>query len=294
MRGFQLRQGQVLGTRPGYTAPFNPGGLFANGELGVWYDPADSATTFQYENGVAPAVGGNTLGLLLDKKFGLVRGGELLTNGSFVDASGWRLSAGWSITGGKLVASGAVQNANAYQAGVVTAGKKYEITYTVDAVTSGALQIMLRSGWVGPYHTAGDSGTFHIFLTAGASGDVLVNSGVAGTSAVLDNISVRELPGDHAYQTTATLRPVLRDNPRRIDYDGVDNQLNVTFSASLGSACTVARAIPGVGAQILTAQTVGASFVDTVDNCGLLVVNRALTAPETAGLTAYLNGLVGV
>ena len=48
------------------------------------------------------------------------------------------------------------------------------------------------------------------------------------------------------------------------------------------------------GAQILTGQTIGTSFVDNVDHYGLVIVDRALTGPETVGLTAYLNALAGV
>lgn len=87
---------------------------------------------------------------------------------------------------------------------------------------------------------------------------------------------------------------MLRDTPRRIDYDAVDDSLGITFPASLSAACTVARSIPGVGAQILTGQTIGTSFTDNVDNCGLVIVNRALTAAELANLTRYLNQRAGV
>uniref|UniRef100_UPI00258CD073 hypothetical protein n=1 Tax=Pseudomonas sp. TaxID=306 RepID=UPI00258CD073 len=66
------------------------------------------------------------------------------------------------------------------------------------------------------------------------------------------------------------------------------------FPASLGAACTVARSIPGVGAQILTSQTIGTSFVDNVDNCALIIINRALTAAETTNLTNWLNWRAGV
>lgn len=116
----------------------------------------------------------------------------------------------------------------------------------------------------------------------------------ANTIAWVDNVSIRELPGNHAFQTNAASRPMLRDTPRRIDYDAVDDALNVTFPVALGSACTVARSIPGVGAQILTAQTIGTSFTDNVDNCGLIIINRALNPTETANITRLFNKLAGV
>jgi hypothetical protein len=80
----------------------------------------------------------------------------------------------------------------------------------------------------------------------------------------------------------------------RLVFDGVDDAMTTTFAASLGSACTVARAIPDVGAQILTSQVVGTTFSNTVSHAGLLIINRGLTADETAMVTGYLNKLAGV
>lgn len=70
--------------------------------------------------------------------------------------------------------------------------------------------------------------------------------------------------------------------------------LTTTFSASLGSSCTVALARPRFGAEILTAQTIGTTYVDIFDYAAKLIINRALTAPETALVTAWLNQRAGV
>lgn len=82
--------------------------------------------------------------------------------------------------------------------------------------------------------------------------------------------------------------------PLYLKFDGVDDKLTTTFPG-LGSNATIARSVPGVGASILTGQTIGAgAWDDSTNHFGLVIVNRALTGPETAGLTAYLNELVGV
>lgn len=73
-----------------------------------------------------------------------------------------------------------------------------------------------------------------------------------------------------------------------------DGSLTTTFSASLGSSCTVALARPRIGAEILTAQTIGTTYVDVFDYAARLIINRALTAPETALVTAWLNHKAGV
>jgi len=62
----------------------------------------------------------------------------------------------------------------------------------------------------------------------------------------------------------------------------------------LGSTCTVARAVQGVGASILTNQTIGTTYTDNTDHCGLIIIDRALTTQETADVTTYLNTKAGV
>jgi len=81
---------------------------------------------------------------------------------------------------------------------------------------------------------------------------------------------------------------------RRLWLDNVDDKLTVTFPSSLGSACTVGRAMPGVGASILTGQTVGDSYDLIATTCGIVIVNRALTAGETNRLTQLLDKAAGV
>ena len=44
-----------------------PSKLFANGEVGAWYDPSDSSTLFQDAAGTTPAGVGDPVGLMLDK-----------------------------------------------------------------------------------------------------------------------------------------------------------------------------------------------------------------------------------
>jgi len=77
-------------------------------------------------------------------------------------------------------------------------------------------------------------------------------------------------------------------------FDGVDDDLETTFP-NLGTDVTIARAVPYVGASILTGQTIGAgTWLDSTNHAGLVIVDRALTAGETAALTAYLDAKAGV
>ena len=110
---------------------------------------------------------------------------------------------------------------------------------------------------------------------------------------MIEDISIREVPGNHASQSTTTARPSLYDKPLRIEYDGEDDFLRTTFPA-LGSNVTIARSIPGEGAQILTGQTVGTEWDDNVTSCATLVIDRPLTGSETAMVMAFLNQQAGV
>ena len=98
---------------------------------------------------------------------------------------------------------------------------------------------------------------------------------------------------NHAYQTASAARPILRDAPRRIDFDVIYDKLITNLLARL-SGCTVIRSVPNVGTQILTGQTIPVTYKDDTDHCGLLVINRALTPSETSAITAEFNKRAGV
>lgn len=64
---------------------FNPATLFTGGQQGAWYDPGDITTLFQDSAGTTPVTAsGQSVGLMLDKKQGLIFGSELLPTGVLV------------------------------------------------------------------------------------------------------------------------------------------------------------------------------------------------------------------
>ena len=101
------------------------------------------------------------------------------------------------------------------------------------------------------------------------------------------------LHGNHAYQTTTSMRPLLVASPQRLDFDTVDDKLVTTLSAQL-TGCTVIRSVPNVGTQILTGQTIPTTYEDNQDHCGLIVINRALTPSETSIITSEFSKRAGV
>ena len=94
--------------------------------------------------------------------------------------------------------------------------------------------------------------------------------------------------GNHAYQTTSVARPILQNTPHRIDFGAVLDKLITNLPAQL-TGCTVIRSVPSVGTQILTNQTIPATYKDDTDHCGLIVINRVLTSSETSVITAEFN-----
>jgi hypothetical protein len=64
------------------------------------------------------------------------------------------------------------------------------------------------------------------------------NTGGVGSVLTIDNISVRELPGNHAFQTTSTSRPVLKQDAGGqyyLKFDGVDDGMvtnSIDFTAT--------------------------------------------------------------
>jgi hypothetical protein len=255
---------------------------------------------------------GQPVGLMLDKSKGLVLGPELVTNGTFdTDINGWIVSPKFPSSTAVEWSNGAlhVYNTQAYYgesrsaAIPLTIGKQYVLEMDILEGTTDRYWIIIGSSASNDNDgritvTSESSGTSpsgykrwrYQFVAAYATAYLyFATNKLAGSHLYADNISVRELPGNHARQNTATARPIYRASPARVDFDAVDDALITTFPASLGSNCTTARAIPGVGAQILTGQTVGTTFSDTTDHAGLVIINRALTPSETTALTAYLN-----
>lgn len=271
--------------------------IFRNGEQGFFYDPNDLSTMYQDAAGTVPVTAaGQPVGLVLDKSKGLALGAELVVDSEFNDATKWVLTAGASVRGGKLnvtasVGGSARQNFALKQAGT------YKVTLKVDSASGSDYTVRLHNGGsvVPTFAYTSGVGTKSWIITATSPFDALVLQfgGGSGLTAVFDSLYVVELKGNHAYQTTSAARPILRDTPRRIDFDAVDDKL-ITNLPTQVTGCTVIRSVPNVGTQILTGQTIPATYNDNTDHCGLIVINRALTPSETSAIATEFNKRAGV
>ena len=207
-----------LATRGG---KFSPASLFAGGAQGVWYAPDDFSTLFQDSAGTTPVTAvEQPVGLMLDKSQGLVLGSELVTNGDFSNGlTGWT-NASTGTSSATVVNNAAVlvgtdnsNQARIRQTSLVTAGKSYRVTFNV-TVTSGTLVFEVGSSF--RLFTA--SGSYSYIESTTANGDVIVRTPSGGGNFTIDNISVRELAGNHASQSTAASRPVLRARYNLLTY----------------------------------------------------------------------------
>lgn len=210
---------------------FNPATLFASGSTaGAFYDPSDLSSMYQDSAGTTAAVVNSPVGLLLDKRLGGVSalGSERITNGTFdTGLSGWTGGAGiWTAPSGAAVATGG-NGELLTQAGILVSGRTYRLQFTLPvAVSGGYMQCFLGSAASGGVTAAGTY-TYH-FAATGTDFHVQPFGDV-----VIDNISVREIPGNHALQATAAARPILRQDSNGkyyLDFDGVDDFLRATFT----------------------------------------------------------------
>ena len=202
----QLAVRQLLGRT------FNPLDLFANGEQGAWYDVnLTDGVLFQDSAGTTPVTAvEQPVGLMLDKSKGLVLGPQLVTNGDFSSGTtGWTGNANTSLSvvNGRLRATainnGAIQVS---RSSVPFTPGMYRASGEVYKNTS-ALVYSLYPGWNAIQNTP-----FYRVIqatTTASIGFVTDSTPLAGDYFEIDNISVRELPGNHAFQSTSASRPVL-------------------------------------------------------------------------------------
>jgi hypothetical protein len=191
---------------------FSPATLFAMGEQGYWLDPSDFSTMFQDSAGTTPVTAvGQNVGLILDKSRGApaALGPELVTNGDFsAGATGWTLGTDWTISGGFASRGPNATATNLIGGSGVEVGKTYQVRWTQSAETV-AIYLGNSAGIL--ISNTASAGTYTRIVTATQAGGIVFRANLAITS--IDNISVREVPGNHFIQSSLASRPVLGRNP---------------------------------------------------------------------------------
>ena len=232
MKPFKTLHPFKLGVIRKAIASWSPTRLFSDPlTKGVWYDPSDFSTMFQDAAGTVPVTAvGQPVGLMLDKSKGLVLSPELVTNGEFSDGTtGWTANvtnSAISVSAGALTLTRtSIGKATAYTAITTVIGKSYEFGGSVTG-TTGSIGLLYFSASTSasdplqnctfstvsvavqrkPFVFTAKATTTYIHL-------VIDNNGPGGT-ATIDNISVRELPGNHAFNPSGNSAnfPVLQQD----------------------------------------------------------------------------------
>lgn len=263
--------------------------LFSGSEPGFWYDPSDLSTLYQDSAGTTPVTApGQTVGLLLDKSQGLTLGPERVTNGTFnSDLSGWSIDNAspparqvtWTAGGARIQNDGS-GNITLRQPNVFEANKSYRVTFTV-TVASGGVDFLRGSTVIASISATGS----YSYITGGAALERLAFARSGVVDVIVDNISVRELPGNHLTQPSLFNRPIYGIEPfggRRnlLTYtEQFDNAVWAVAQASKASTTETVAAINNAPLwrvtedtatnrheirQAVSAATIGQSYVLTV------------------------------
>ncbi len=181
---------------------------------------------------------GQSVGGVVDKRLGglAALGPELVTNGDFsAGSTGWTVDTGWFVAGGEAYAYGSTAGGLYTSAAAYTTGKVYRVQF--DKIGSSSLTIYLRTSTA---VTTSASGRVTVFVVAGSSATRGIEFYLAG-AGVIDNISVREVPGNHAIQATSASRPTLQARANLLTYsEQFDNaawsKSNSSVTANAGVA----------------------------------------------------------
>ncbi len=298
--------------------------MFAAGEPGIWLDPSDLTTLFQDSAGTTPVTApGDPVSIALDKSQNLTMGSELITNGDFADGStGWTITAAGantiSVANGAftLTTTGSADTATITHAwlGAAANGKTYEISFEVLTGSSGTIKISTLgiNNTIGEHSFSATVGVKTFRLVA-ATALTIGFSRVTGqtATAIITNISVKKIAGNHARQTTAASRPTYQvDASGRgyLSFDGVDdflvtptitpgtNKVQVfagvrkLSDAAQGAVAELSASTAANNGTMLLAAPDGASATFAFDSKGTVQTDAVATG-QTAPLTAVLAGL---
>lgn len=237
--------------------------LFADGTAGIYHDFSQTDRLFQDTAFTAVSADTNPAGVAFEES----RWGgqtlsqvvspqtELVTNGTFTtDTSGWStVLSSLAVVSGRMQVTATSTGGRGVQSFAVVVGKAYRVLFDQE---NGTQIAGFRAGT-----TAGGSEYFAVSSTGSysrafvATGTTLhlsaIPSGVG--TAFYDNISVKEIPGNHATQSTSSARPWYY-TPGLLRSDASDDNLLSTFV--LGSSGNALVAKVKVPASLAATQVV--------------------------------------
>lgn len=238
----------------------------------------NEVSLFQDAAGTTPVVAlEQPVGLILDKRLGLVRGPERVINGDFsAGATSWIL-AGADATHIATFAGGTLRYQSdtmspqlvVAQLSALVIGRWYEVTFVISAWVSGTikaegLSVIPPVSGVGTYTHRGTALAPTLSITRSS----------ANVDVTIDSISVKELFGNHAYQATTTSRPTLSAR-----YNLLTNTENAT-------AWTKTQGDTGVLPVVTPDAALAPNGTLSADRC---VMSRGLGATNAAFSLMFLS-----
>ena len=267
--------------------------LFAGRAGGMW-DMGDIATLYKADDGSVSVSGnGDTIGMVLDKSNGAIRGSEILTNGSFDADVSWTKGTSTTISGGVAALTSQAAGLCVEQGGFAfSVGQWLEISLTIVAYSAGSVSLRIGNNTLNSIFVPSANGTYrYIFKVANVVTQTF--SVFCGTTTTLniENVSVKSLPGNHATQSTAINRPL---------YQVVSSygcaQFDATDDALLFPAITFGGAFNTFVAGKVTGATRGIHIWRTADTAGgwwALYQTADALSPTGAGAgtpSYFING----
>jgi hypothetical protein len=217
---------------------------------------------------------------MLDKSKGLTLGSELVTNGTFdTDLTGWvgyNSTPTWDASQRMLINAptefdGAKTPSSPLFTGLV-AGKAYKISADIELGSAASAKIEFYSSTNAllariDFPSSGSASA--IFTATTVSGTIYVVSGSGSTGTFYaDNISIRELPGNHATQSTSTARPTLQVTGTTPATLGSELVTNGTFDSSTtgwtGSSTTLSAQSGWLRAESVSTPAFAYQAISTV------------------------------
>lgn len=267
-------------------------------------DEALVGQVLAYEDsaGTTPVRTGGACGLLLDVSKGLALGPELVTNGTFDTNAGWvtqtvnefnfsEIAAGScrivsDDTSVKIETTAPILNSNKFY--LLSFSHNVNSLNGVKLIRDNSTEISFRaSGYISAV-ISGISNALRFWRIGGGA-----------TNSTLDNISVREVLGAHAIQSTTANKSKKLITPSTglawLNADTATAAMTVTLPSAITSA-TVFQATP-TGVTKTTGVNLGTSFSITSPYqwfSGYVAVNGTTTAAEDALITRFLNRYVPV
>lgn len=183
--------------------------LFSNGEQGAWYDPSDFTTLFQDNAGRSVVTAaGQPVGLMLDKRLGLVRGPELIPQPLNLTSGAWSTLGTLSAVTANSFTNTSGAGAGR-KIGVLTVGKYYEVIVDYNKSDS-TTDFQVQVGLSNPYavNSVASTGVLRTIIAATTTELYLRLAGNA--TLTVNSVTVKELPGNHLFQNTSTARPLLQ------------------------------------------------------------------------------------